>query len=228
MRKIEKLLIEFIPNEKMRNNLRKKYKNKYLAKTFLYNDKQFFLFQHHYNCGFYTRKMTERALEMALAEMWLNQTEGEILEIGAVSPYYFPRAVNHICDPFDSHAKVDLHCSMFALDLHGKNILSISTIEHIATGDYGIDIAENESSVLAFKKIVKEAKSCFITFPVGYNKELDTYFTESHYKSLSENFSVIFYVREGNTNNWKQESDLKKIKEITYDTVANGVVIVIK
>lgn len=228
MSKIKKLLIELIPNQKVRNELRKKYKNKYFAKTFLYNGKEYFLFQHHYNCGFYTDKMTERALEMALAEIWLSQAEGEVLEIGAVSPYYFPRAVNHICDPFDSHAKVDLHCSMFALDLHGKNILSISTIEHIATGDYGVDIVENESSVLAFEKIVKEAKSCFITFPVGYNKELDMYFAEGRYKNLSENFSVVFYVREDNTNNWKQESNLKKIEEVPYDTMADGVVIVIK
>lgn len=117
---------------------------------------------------------------------------------------------------------------MFSLNLHEKNVLFISTVEHIATGDHGVDVMENESPALAFEKIVKESKSCFITFPAGYNKELDNYFAQGRYRNLSEKFSIVFYVRENCTNNWYQEDDVQKIKEVVCDNAANAAVIVIK
>lgn len=83
--------------------------------------------------------MTERCLEIAIAKIWLKKNAKNIIEIGAVTLYYF-KIIHDVCDPADSHQNVNLKTSMFDIDLVGKNVLSISTIEHIGIGDYGVPI----------------------------------------------------------------------------------------
>lgn len=197
--------------------------------SFTYKGETLRLLQHDYNCGFYITKMTERSLEMAITSFWLKKIKGEIFEVGAVSPNYFPRAVNYVCDPYDDNSAVTHRCSLFDIDFTGKNVLSISTIEHIGTGDYGLAVKNNENSVTAFEKLIKEASKCLITVPTGYNKLLDEYFTLGTYKTLNEKFSITFYTRKPNTNIWTEEKDLTKINQIAYgQDCANGVVVIEK
>lgn len=229
MNKSKKFLINLIPKREFRKILRRYYKELQYKSSpfFIYNQQKYPMFQHEYNCGFMGNRITERCIEIAIARLWLEKINGDILEIGAVTPYYFPRAVNNICDPYDKHPKVDLKCSMFDLDLHGKNVISISTIEHIATGDYNVEIRKNESAVFAFEKIVNEAANFLITFPIGYNKELDEYFINKSFDKLNRKLKISLYKRIGDTNEWVEFFDFLEIKNIKYgQTNANGIVII--
>jgi len=201
---------------------------------FEYNGKILHLFQHNYNCGSILGRMTERCLEMAIAIDWFNRTSGDVYEIGATSPYYIASnsRICGVCDPADKHNMVTEHCSMFDLDLKGKNVLSISTIEHINTGEYGNKIELAESAVGGFEKIVKESKACLITFPANANKELDEYFSNQKYLDVelrpNEQLLVTFYVR-GTDNNSFKIDNVKKVKDTPYGPrAANGVVVIEK
>ncbi|MCI1273677.1 MAG: hypothetical protein LKG27_04490 [Clostridiaceae bacterium] len=196
--------------------------------SFIYENSELKLFQSDYNCGYTDKRMTERCLEIAIAKKWLENTEGEVFEIGAVTPYYFPHAVNHICDPYDKHIKVDYKCSMFDINLTNKNVICLSTIEHIGTGDYNLKAKKNENAIFAFEKIVKEANTCLITFPVGHNKELDKYFSNTSLKNYP-NISILMYERNSTDNCFIETNDFKNILKKTYGPIgANAVVIINK
>ena len=118
--------------------------------------------------------MAERCLEITIAKIWLKKNTKNIIEIGAVTPYYF-KIIHDVCDHEDSHQNVNQKTSMFDIDLVGKNLLNISTIEHIGIGDYGVPINKNESALLALKKILNESRRCLVTFPIRANRELEEY-----------------------------------------------------
>lgn len=114
---------------------------------------------------------------------------------------------------------------MFNLDLRNKNVLSISTIEHIGTGEYGISIKEGESAVLALKKILNESKKCLITFPIGVNKDLEQYVFQNKF---SESVTISFFVRNSNDNDFKETKDINLVKRTKYGSVGANAVVVIE
>lgn len=149
---------------------------------FSLDNKKYELFEHPYNCGYSTSRMTERSVELALAKAYVNQCCEKIIEIGAVTPYYFDDdKITEIIDPTDKHERV-ISKSVFECDLTGKNVLSISTVEHIGTADFGMHEAEN--TIDAINKILQEAHSCLITAPLGYNPILDKWAEENQKNSM--------------------------------------------
>lgn len=52
------------------------YKGFFLDRTFLYRGQKFNLFENIYNCGFLDTRMTERSVELALGEFYLEKCEG--------------------------------------------------------------------------------------------------------------------------------------------------------
>jgi hypothetical protein len=135
-------------------------------------DKKYRYFNHSHNMGFPCRRFTERTIELALADEWLNNNP-DAWEIGAVSPYYWPKRVLNVIDPTDTHPQVNFHGSLFDFDLSGKDLLLISTIEHIGQSQYGLE--EKVDAVQALEKISAEANNYLITFPVGWNNLLDDF-----------------------------------------------------
>ena len=141
-------------------------------RTFRFNGRELPYFFHAYNCGWppYT---SERTVELALADDWLDrQREARIVEIGAVTPYYWPGRVGEIVDPFDPHPRVTDRRSLFDVDLRGTHVLSISTFEHIGTGDYASQESPERVSE-AFSKLLAEAAAFLVTVPTGYNSRVD-------------------------------------------------------
>lgn len=196
-----------------------------LIDSFIYKGKRVKLIESPYNCGFCHRRMTERCLEMAIAKIWLEQNRENLIEIGAVSPYYFQNLKHDVCDPADQHSKVNLKISMFNLDLKNKNVLSISTIEHIGTGEYGIPINKQESSVLALQKILNESNRCLVTFPIGANKDLEQYVFGNKF---SKSVTVSFFIRNSDDNNFRETKDINLVKRITYGPIGANAVVVIE
>jgi hypothetical protein len=128
-------------------------------------------FFHHHNCGFPGERRTERTVEMALADAWLPRVDRPVIEIGAVTPYYWPGRVPIVVDPTDAHERVTVQRSLFDVDLTGHDVLSISTIEHVGERRYGL--AEPRHPREAIEKIGAEAASFLVTFPIGWNAALD-------------------------------------------------------
>lgn len=147
--------------------------------SFVYRGDKYTLFENPYNCFSHEMRMSERGVELALMKRYLRDISDTVTEVGAVSPYYFDdEKITEIVDPADEHWKVTNHKSIFEMDLNMKNVMSISTIEHIGTGDYGLE--KGESAVDALEKIMRESKSYLVTFPYGYNSELDRWVLDNH------------------------------------------------
>lgn len=129
-------------------------------------------FHHHHNCGFPGKRRTERTVELAIADWWLKQ-HPDAVEVGAVTPYYWPGRVANVIDPADSHRAVTDRISLFDFDFSNRDILSISTVEHIGEHRYGLN--EPRTPMQAIEKISGEARKFVITFPSGWRPELDEF-----------------------------------------------------
>ena len=78
--------------------------------TFNFLGRVYKLFCHTHNCGWPPFRMTERSVELALADEWLT-TKDNVIEIGAVTPYYWPKRISNVVDPTDSHELVNIKAS---------------------------------------------------------------------------------------------------------------------
>lgn len=187
--------------------------------TFSLNGKNYPLFEHQYNCGYTYERMTERSVELALAKEYINNCDGRIIEIGAVTPYYmYDDKISAIIDPTDIHGRVTKK-SLFDCDLNGENVLSISTVEHIGTSDYGMHEAKNV--IDAIEKILGESTSCLITAPLGYNKILDEWVEENQKNSM------VKLLKRNINNHWLEITGHYTAIEYT-NLWANGLVIIEK
>ena len=134
----------------------------------------------------------DRQAEVPLARWWLaSLTQAErtqVVEVGAVMPYWSgdstrqgaPSTVDHdVLDPTDHYEKsIRLRAEQF--DFTGRNTLSISTLEHIGFGDYGMPV-ERGAAIRAFEQIVTQSTKYFLSWPVGYNLELDQHAMATKY-----------------------------------------------
>ncbi len=117
---------------------------------------------------------TERTVEIPLLEYFINAYDN-VCEVGAVSPYYF-KHINHIIidlyDKYDECIRKD--ASKF--DVGGKDIVSISTVEHMGLPDYGNKDLDRNKGIIFIEKVYHCARNYLITFPIGFNKFFDNLF----------------------------------------------------
>ena len=86
--------------------------------TFNYSGYNFRHFISHHNCGHPPNRMTERSVGLSLADAFLEfAPRDEVIEIGGVTPYYWPHRVSRVCDPADRHALITIRATADALDL---------------------------------------------------------------------------------------------------------------
>jgi hypothetical protein len=179
--------------------------------TFRLGEVDFQQFAHFYNCGWpYLATATERSVELALADRWLDLVDNErVLEVGAVSPYYWPKRVMNVLDPTDAHPNVTVKKSLFDVDLTGKSVLSISTFEHIGIGDYGLSTDE-AASARALDKLFKESPCFLATFAAGYNLWLDQHLITE--RKLPSDVDLRLLVRDHSGIGWHE-------KELSADSL---------
>ncbi len=170
-------------------------------------------FHHEYSQTWHT----EREIEIAVALRWLNENPNDVLEVGAVMPYYHDEFKHEVIDPYDERATiVDF---MENQDLLMMNVLSISTIEHIGTTDYATNerqnIVDNEGAIVALKKILDESDNCLVSFPVGYNKYLDSWVEQNLDKLKCFGYEKI---RQSVTRKslWNYYESVKSLKGLKY------------
>lgn len=119
----------------------------------------------------------ERAIELPIAGHFMRHCgiDDNFVEIGEVTPFY--AAPEHKVIDLNPARQETIKANIFDVDLTGKNVLSISTVEHVGTSDYAVigdvqKIDEN-GGWSAVKKIVDQANKYLITFPIGWNLNLD-------------------------------------------------------
>jgi hypothetical protein len=149
--------------------------------------------------------MTERAVELALTDHWLHLVRApeRVVEVGAVTPYYWPRRVSQVVDPCDLHPLVTHRVSVFDVDLTERPVISISTFEHIGAGDYKL-AADPPLVSKAFRKLFRESPNFLITVPVGFNEFLDDLLFGT--AMPRDGVEIHFIIRSPTANDWK-ESD---------------------
>lgn len=153
----------------------------------------------------------ERAVEVALGFDFIKKVEkNKLLEIGAVMPYY-GKIDHEVLDAFDPF-KNCIRCDALTYDYNGKNVLSISTLEHMGIKKYAkrknknkLDIQidhARDSGFLCLKKIMKQANSYLVTIPIGFNRHIEKLIIEN---GLIKN--AIVMKRLDKENNWKVDNN---------------------
>jgi hypothetical protein len=167
--------------------------------TFKVNNVELSYCHHPYNQSY----RNERTIEIPLGAYALNRLKelGETVELGAVMGFY--QEIDHIMiDLYEvGHDKILNKNYLDCYDLKGKNLLSISTIEHIGWEEHGRTsyIGENMAAE-AFDKAISESPYYFITTPVGAHPKLDKHIAKSN------TFRVIMK-RPMDRNIWVQHHD---------------------
>lgn len=194
--------------------------------SIVYRGRQIPLFFHPYNCGLAdTPRTTERTIELALIDDFLTRHGDDAIELGAVSPYYFPGRIKEVVDPADKHELVSARVSLFNYEFKGRNIVSVSTIEHIGKDDYG-GVSAHEDCTKALNLILGKSKSCLITFPVGYNQDLDEYVITTQF---GPQVHVTGYFRSMLYNDWQEKHDIVHLRKYPYGPKwANAVIVIEK
>ena len=187
------------------------------SESFTYGGVRMPLFEHPYNCGYKKGRMTERAIELAITNYWLGKIDNDeyVTEVGAVTPYYFfDDRIRRIIDPSDEHRLVTEKKSVYDISLQNENVLSISTLEHVGTGEYGVK--EQRDAVGAIEKVMEEAKKYLISVPYGYNKLLDKWIKK--YRG-----DKMIVLGRGMNNEWHNLKSTEEIDEYQYSLWANAV-----
>lgn len=173
-------------------------------------------YYHPHNCGLRSAKRrTERTVELSLASAWLKHFESEhgspVIEVGAVSPYYWPKRVETVVDPADK--KCTVAKSIFDVDLTGKPVLCVSTIEHVGEGRYGLK--ENRQPLEAFEQIRTQATDFLITLPFGWevknprSKSLFDHLLSGAWQKPDSNMRIYFLTR-NRDESWGPSTEFRK------------------
>ncbi len=159
-------------------------------------------FIHRKNTGYPPYRMTERTIELALADIFLTRmVDTRIVEIGAVTPYYWPGRVSTVIDPTDDHPAVTHQLGWENWTPTDETLLSISTFEHIGSGDYGLDPDPKEVEV-AVNKLIESGCPMLVTYPPGYHQAFDRYIRTL---DLAANrVRVMVWIRGTRGNDWIQ------------------------
>jgi hypothetical protein len=150
-------------------------------------------------------RINERNIELPIAFWFIENYNDNLIEIGEVTPFYR----DHQHPVYDLSSELpERRRDVFDLTLADKNVLSISTVEHVGFGDYG-NKPEPHLAIKAIKKIMKESRNYMITFPVGYNKELDIDVMEK----LNMQYFIMF---RDEANKWSM-ADHKNMAQYQYN-----------
>jgi len=107
-----------------------------------------------------------------------------------------------VADPADAHPRVSQRLPILELDLKGKSVLCISTMEHVGSGEYGLQ-ADPVIMRKSVDKLFAEAASFLVTVPVGYNDQMDRIV----FGDLPDDVSKSFLVRRTNDPYWEETAD---------------------
>lgn len=146
---------------------------------------------------FNASKINERSVEVPLSHYFLQKFGPDnTIEAGAVSCHYFD-SPHRIIDLAEIHPRVE-NLNALDVDYTGKNVVSISTIEHMCKREY--NNGSDQDSITFLEKVIKESDNYLITWGMAYNQVLDDY--------VRENNISRFHLRRVNWNNEWETHDI--------------------
>ncbi len=144
--------------------------------TFLFEGKQYRYFFHKYNLTW----RNERAIEIPIVKGILQQTQGDILEVGNVLSHYFN--IKH--DVVDKYERGKGVMTKDVIELRTSKrydlIISISTLEHVGWDEspYHTGFEEDSEKILkalhVLRSLLKPQGKIVVTVPLGYNPHLNS------------------------------------------------------
>jgi hypothetical protein len=172
---------------------------------FSFRGQDYEYFDHPHN----NTRINERTVEIPISFNFLDKIKDNLVEVGCVTPYY--RECSHeVIDLTDDHPK-SKKVDAVQYNFDDKNVLSISTVEHVGLSDYGIQAKEDNAAIQLCEKIINTSLKYFITWPLGYNKILDSW-------AFNLKNSLFISRRDDNKYLWKQ----KEVTELTEDNKVYG------
>jgi hypothetical protein len=181
-------------------------------KRFHFHGNEYFYFYNNYN----TTWKNERAVEIPIALNLLKKNKTKkILEVGNVLSHYY--SINHrIVDKFEkAKSVINEDISTYKTDEKFDLIICISTIEHIGNVEENRESTSDPLKILYsienMKMLLGPGGKIFLTFPLGYNKNLDYLFEE---KKLSLN-KYYFLKRVSEKNEWIETKSINS-NDIKY------------
>ena len=144
---------------------------------------------------------SERYIEVPLIRWFADRYGKKMIEIGCVSPHHMGGLTHQIFDKAEKHPRSTMQ-DMMTLNLDGKNVLCISTVEHVEIKD-----SKENGAILALRKIMKEAGDYLVTFPYGYNSDLDEWAIENCKAN-----TILLSWKTGTVEDWKVEGNSAKNK----------------
>ena len=164
--------------------------------TFTFKGKRYRYFYHGYNHTW----VNERTIEIPLVKELLDNTKGDVLEIGNVMNYYYPFS-HDVVDKYEK-GKGILNEDVVDFKIHKKYhaIVSISTMEHVGWDEKVRDATKIPRSLEHLKKHLTPKGKIFLTIPLGYNPYLDRLIAEGN------SFDEAYFFKRGLFGSWKQVS----------------------
>lgn len=116
----------------------------------------------------------ERSVEIALGDWFVRRRSPgnhPVIEVGCVLPYYWT-TTHEVVDLADEHP-ASRRANALSLNYVGRDVLSISTVEHMQRAEY--QNTSDEDSITFLRKVTAEAGHWLVTWGVGYNPVLDAW-----------------------------------------------------
>jgi hypothetical protein len=177
--------------------------------TFIFNNKKYKYFYHHYN---FTHQ-NERCVEIAIATKNIKDNKNKrILEVGNVISHY----TDFSGDILDKYEKSKNVINQDAIDFEPKHkydlIISISTLEHIGRDDGTNDPDKIVAVLDNLRNCLTEQGHIIFTVPIAYNKNLDKYIKEKILK-----VDGVYYLKRVSKNNKWIETSAEEAYQCKYN-----------
>ncbi len=196
------------------------------SRTFAFQGNSYHYFFHRHN----TTWRNERCVEIPIVWKIVGEHQGkEILEVGNVLSHYYP--VKH--DIVDKYEIFDRVINQDVVDFRPSKkydlIVSISTMEHVGWDEDPRDQSKILGEPVKILRALDNLQECLapggsivITFPAGYNPQLDKSLADGRIK-----FTKRLCMRRVSKNKWV-EADWKACRDARYEmpyTAANALVV---
>jgi len=196
------------------------YYKTFKRESFLFQGKRYNYFYRNYN----TTWNNERTVEVPIIYEFIKTFQGKrILEVGNVISHYFPVA-HDIVDKYEvaegviNQDIVDFHASI-PYDL----IVSISTLEHVGWDEERKDATKTLQAIENTKRYLSAGGKIVLTFPVGYNRDLDVILMRSQI-----HFTECYFMKRVSMDNRWLQVEWRDVQDAKYgDPFPEGNVIII-
>lgn len=177
------------------------------ARTFIFTGKKYHYLLHPFALN------TERTVEIAIANEFLRDKTGRILEVGNVLSNYsgFP---HDVVDKYEiAPGVINEDIVSFSPGEKYDVIVTISTLEHVGWDETPREPEKIIRAITRLKELLNNDGELLVTMPLGYNSYLDELV-----RAGKTGFREIRYLRRVTKNNQWREAQVEEVASAKYDS----------